>query len=193
MKKKKKKRPMTRASVVAVCVFAAPFLLWGLWSTKKLVGVVLEARAMESWVEVPATIEEVELVSHNTGGGGGRRSSRRSTMWKVDARYTYQFDGQSFKGERVGLHTGSSGDREYHAAVHDELKRHFDEGRRFRCFVNPAAPEDAVLYRELRPKLLALFAIHAVLFSGVGIVLIGSAFYSWRQQQRRPREVDASD
>lgn len=193
MKKKKKKRPMTRASVVAVCVFAAPFLLWGLWSAMKLVGVVLEARAMESWVEVPATIEKVELANHHTGGGGGRRSSPRRTMWKVEARYTYDYEGRAFDGQRVGLHTGSSGDREYHAGVHDELKRHLDERRPFRCFVNPADPNEAVLYRDLRPKLLTLYAVHAVLFSGIATLLMGSAFYSWRKQERRGADIGASD
>ena len=75
----------------------------------------------------------------------------------------YSFDGHSYAGDRVALQSGSDNIGSYHQRVYAELTRYQQSAKPFRCYVNPTAPAESILYRELRWGLVGLhlaFARH---------------------------------
>jgi hypothetical protein len=68
----------------------------------------------------------------------------------------------------------------------DELGRYSGTDRLFRCYVNPANPAEAVLYRDPRPAMLAFIAVFAVLFGAVGGGIVLGAV--WPSASGRGRE-----
>lgn len=118
------------------------------------------------WERVPVRIQHVELVSSR---------SDDSTTYKVAARYTYAFDGQTWHGTRVGYATSSDSLREDHQRVVNELRRVMQRGETYLAWVNPADPQQAFLVRELRWKYLVFMAIFGVVFTlaGAGVIAFG--------------------
>lgn len=190
MKKAKKKKEMTKGAVIAMTLFASPFLLWGIYSAYYFAKTSAEYSDMQTWVEVPATINSAEMVDNRRSRGIGKTKGSSRTMHKVVATYSYEIDGKKYASERVSLYKGSDGDSKHHHSVYDELKRHLDAHRPFRCFVNPDDPQQAVLYRDWRWNVSGLHLMHAVLFGGLGLFLIGSSLYYWRKQERGKRFRD---
>jgi hypothetical protein len=184
--KKKQKKPveMTRGRLIAACLIVSPFLLGGIWAAVRLASVGLDYYAMQSWVESSATIKTADLVSRYGTRGTGRRRSSRRTKWKVLASYSYEYDGRTYLGDRVAIHTGSYGDRSYQQAHYDKLKSHLDKHLPMPCFVNPNDPSESVLFRDIPAEIVGLYAVNAVAFGGVGAVLMGSVLYYGMQRLR---------
>jgi hypothetical protein len=132
-----------------------------------------EHSRMNSWVEVPAVIKKAELE-----GGRGKDDSVKAV-----AEYEYEFGGRKFVGERVGIYEASDNVGKFQHEAYRELKRHLDEGRAFRCFVNPERPGDAILYRQLRWEMLSFNTIFAVAFGSTGLGLMTGALAARRRLQ----------
>jgi len=148
-------------------LFALPFagvgLFMGGWTAKTL----WDYGEMRTWQEVPCTVLEAELESHSDSDGG--------TTYEATARYRYTFDGREYTGTRVALDSGADNIGSFQQDAHDELSKHRQEQRPFRCFVNPEDPAQSVLYRELRFGLLAFKMLFALVFGGAGFgLLVGS-------------------
>jgi len=111
--------------------------------------IVLWQRA-KSWVARPSTILEVDLQS--VPGRRGRKTS------KVVARYRYEFNGVMYENDRVAIFPGSdnSGFPEVMARSLKDARR---QGFNVWCYVNPASPQEALLYRKLRPPILILWLV----------------------------------
>ena len=137
---------------------------------------------MQSWVEVPAIIKQAELK-----GGRGEGDSVQAV-----AVYEYEFGGRKFVGERVGIYDVSDNIGTFQPDAYRELKRHLDEGRAFRCFVNPKKPSEAILYRDLRWEMLAFNTIFAVAFGSVGLGLMTGALAA-RRRLPLAAEVEPSE
>jgi hypothetical protein len=150
--------------------------------------------AARQWVEVPCWIESAELrVSHDD-----------STTYQATASYRYIYQDRAYHGNRVGLSGGSDNIGSFQQRVHRELMQHTGPRQQsaerdpsrigtkpFRCYVNPARPEDAMLYRELRWEMQAFMAIFALTFPAVGAgVMLGG--WSSMRQQRAARLLAAS-
>jgi Protein of unknown function (DUF3592) len=106
--------------------------------------------AMQSWQEVPARIESVEFHTYSIS------ASRRTHV--TTARYQYEFAGRSYHGFKVTW--GNRYDNlPFHENAYRELQDHQQSGVPFRCFVNPHDPEQAILYRQLRPEILVLVTV----------------------------------
>ncbi len=135
---------------------------------------------MQSWVEVPAAIKQVELQSSHCAA----RKSRGSV--KVVAVYEYRFGGQRFKGQRVGIYEGTDNLGSFQSDTFHELKRRLDSKKPYHCYVNPQSPHEAVLDRELRRELLALITLFGAFFGSIGFgLLIGGIVAG----QKMPRVV----
>lgn len=172
---------------IVVVVFGLCFLLPGLF----LGGLYFRGYAKwwdaRGWEEVPCRIESAEL-----------RASRgsKSTTYKVEAVYHYQFQGRSYRSDQVGFSTGSDNVGSYHQRIHREISTYVsgppEDGvaesrstvRTFRCYVNPRHPEEAVLDRGLRWEMQAFMAIFALTFPAVGAGVVVAGFISWRSRRR---------
>lgn len=112
------------------------------------------------WVEVPCWVEHVELKTS--------RGSKGSTTYTVEARYRYDYRGRNYHGERVGLLSGGDNIGDFHQRAYEELRRFEGQEKPFHCLVNPAKPEQAILYRDLRWGLLLLMSAFPMIFTLVG-------------------------
>lgn len=139
------------------------------------------------WDEVPCRIESAEL-----------KSSRgsKSTTYRVEAVYHYQYKGKPYRSDRVDFSTGSDNVGDHHRRVYREISAHIagppengvaesrSPGPMFRCYVNPDNPEDAVLYRDLRWEMQAFLAVFALTFPAVGAGVVAGGIVSARSRRR---------
>ena len=134
---------------------------------------LLDWSAMRSWEEVPA-----ELISVNLWES---RSSDSNSV-EAQATYGYEYGGRPFTGSRVSLHKGSDSVGRFQEDTYRELSSH--RGSTFRCFVNPANPAEAVLYRDLRWELIGFYSIFLVVFGGAGFGFIGLGLFGSKKVKR---------
>ena len=147
---------------------------------------------VRTWVETPCRIESVTVVPND-----------ESTETKATYRYVYA--GRSYLGHRVGVGHGGDNVGNFQQRVAHELKAHVStkpttaeagEGARvFRCFVNPSAPEQAVLYREFRWGLQAMMAAFPLTFPvvGFGVMVAGLMTMRTGRAEQRLREAHPTE
>jgi hypothetical protein len=123
-------------------------------------GAVLKYVEARDWVPVQATVLSTDLhVSHSDDG----------STYRVDATYRYRFDGRDYTATRVSVHGGSDNIGDYHHDWYRRLEHARAYGRSVTAWVNPAAPHEALLDRELRWPLMGFMSIFAVVFTGAGL------------------------
>jgi len=145
------------------------------------------AKAMQSWDEVPARIVECHLER--------RSGSKGSTTYEATATYRYTVNGQERAGHRVALDSGSDNVGSFQHQTHQTLKAAKDSGRALICRVNPADPNDAVLFWKPRPELLLMKKSFAIAFGLVGLLIMCCEIFKGRsrcQDDRRIRMEGAS-
>jgi hypothetical protein len=128
------------------------------------------------WEEVPCWIETAELkTTHNSKGG---------MSYHVDAGYRYEFDRHRYHGDQVSFFGGSDNMGDFQEHAFQQIQAFEGKDRSFHCFVNPAKPEEAVLFRDLRWGLLLTLSIFPTLFPLAGFLIsIGSWVQSRREAQ----------
>jgi hypothetical protein len=154
-------------------LFTLPFAVVGIGATYWAFRTAAQHTQMQSWVAVPAAITRAELK-----GGRGKDDSVQAV-----AEYEYEFGGRKFVGERVGIYESSDNVGSFHRDAYGELKRHLDNGRAFRCFVNPQMPSEAILYRQMRWEMLAFNTVFAATFGSAGLGLLTGALAARRRLQ----------
>jgi hypothetical protein len=165
----------TKLGLGCLLAFALPFALVGVLCG---VGVAFDLwtwQAAQRWVETPAQVLESELKTHDGDD---------SDTYSVVARYRYEFQGKPYEGDRVTLHQESdSGDYNRDRATALEGIR--KAGGKTVCYVNPRDPARAMLYRDLRPGLVAIKLLAALLFGGVGFGLLYAGLYGAKSAKRK--------
>jgi hypothetical protein len=157
-------------------VFSLPFAAAGVGALGMILWSLATWVSVQSWREVPAQIERVNL-DHNRSDDG--------TTYRVEARYSYEWQRGRYEGDRVSLYSASDNVGSFQQRVAAELSEHRDKGIPFRCYVNPDNPEQAVLYRNLRVEILGLMLLVCLLFGGVGFGLLAGTLYGWRTIRQR--------
>jgi hypothetical protein len=166
-------------------LFGLPFLIGGLVLTFLFFNGYRKWLETQSWVETPCWIETAKLeVKRNDG-----------TTYKATATYRYDYQGKTFRGDRVSIYGGSDNVGDFQQEAYRELaqyaeslpdernQRNVNQGNvaPFRCYVNPSAPEQAVIYRTLRWQLQAFMAIFALTFPAIGAGLVFGGFWASRE------------
>ena len=144
-------------------LFGLPFLLVGLGV---LIFSPLETLyrhwASSDWPTVPATLEQLSLKTH---------SGDDSTTYSIEARYRYRFQGQDYVSTRVGYDWGSDNIGSYHSQTVSDLRR--DQGRgQLRAWVNPQAPAESYLRRDLRWPKLVFGTVFGLIFAVAGLAVM---------------------
>jgi Protein of unknown function (DUF3592) len=170
-----KSRISPRKGLGCLLLFALPFAAVGVFMGYRTATALWDFYRMKSWVEVPAELVSVDLESH---------SDSDSTTYRVRARYKYSFEGREYQGDRVGIHGGSDNVGDSHERRYRELARLRKADELARCYVDPARPERAVLYRDLRWELVGFYLIFVVAFGGVGFGLVAGGLYGARKLRR---------
>ena len=156
-----------KGGAVILILFGSVFLAVGVGAAAFSVRTLVRAAAVKSWRETPATVLSCELRRYDDSDGGA--------TYQVEATYQYRVDGVAYTGSRVSLHTGSDNVGDFHQRTYAALQRARDGVEATVCWVNPAAPADAVLVRKLRPEMLGFMQLFVLAFGGAGlaVVLIG--------------------
>jgi hypothetical protein len=157
-----RRRPLQAGSGCLI-LFALPFAAFGMGMGGWLVYTIFAWLSVQGWVETPARIVSTEFKAHHDDDG---------KTYSVTAEYTYVFAGQEYKGSRVGLYTTPDNIGSYHQDVYRELDEHRKSGKPFRCYVNPARPAEAILYRNFRWEMAGFQMIFVLVFGGVGFGLL---------------------
>jgi hypothetical protein len=161
-------------------LFGLPFILAGLaigafsylpsiWSWWSALG----------WEEVPCWIEKAELKTIHSRKGG--------PTYQVNARYLYDFDRHRYHAERVSFFGGSDNMGDFQTKAFQQIKAFEGKERPFRCYVNPAQPETAVLFRDLRWGHLLMISIFPTLFPLAGSLVSTSGWLQSRKAAQTAR------
>lgn len=158
-------RPPSHMGSGCMMLFGLPFIAVGL-----AIGLLLYFPAINlwwsarSWDEVPCWVEKVEMTSSRAKKGG--------VTHRTTASYRYEYDGRRHHGAAVSL-SDDGGDNvgDFQQRAHSQLLPFKGSDRPFRCYVNPAKPEQSVLFRDLRWGLLLLLSLFPMVFSLVGLLV----------------------
>ncbi|WP_442483968.1 DUF3592 domain-containing protein [Aeoliella sp. SH292] len=138
---------------------------------------VVDWSRMQHWVETPARLVALELEGTKT--------------YRIDAEYEYTFAGHEYTSNRVALHFGGDNVGRYQQRRFKELERAKRGGKDIVAYVNPERPSEAVLFRDLRPEMVAFKGVFAVVFGLLGVGgLVGMQFCS-RDLKREMARADA--
>ena len=164
-------------------LFGGAFFTAGMFVTWLYFSGIITWWQVRSWVETPCRIESVKVRSHD-----------EST--ETTASYRYVYEGRSYTGDRVSTGRGGDNVGNFQHRAARELKAHVapkattaeaGEALQFRCFVNPARPEQAVLYREFRWGLQAMMAAFPLTFPVVGLGVLVAGLLTMRSGRTEHR------
>jgi hypothetical protein len=154
-------------------LFALPFAAGGIGIGVWQVCEFIAYFKMQSWVETPAKIVQTKLESSSGGEGG--------TSYQATAEYVYDYGGRRYTGHRVSPHNGSDNIGSFQQNAYQRLKEHQNSGRPFPCYVDPARPAEAVLFRNLRGEMICFKTMFVVIFGGVGLGLLTFSILGYRK------------
>lgn len=147
-------------------------LLAALGGLMGLVGVstVREVEEMRSWIAVPAFVDSVELIENR---------HKRSSTYEVRAAYSYTVKDRVYRASRVSVQSLSDGAGRFNQTTYANLKKLKEAGQPTTCYVNPAMPWQAVLFRGADQGLLLVdMVLAAGGLAGLGMIVL--ACRRWR-------------
>jgi hypothetical protein len=150
------------------------FLLVALSLTWQVVTAVLTASEAQSWMQVEATVDTVELRHHPSDDGEG--------SYSVKVAYRYPWQGQELHGSRVSFRVGAAGPKaEY--ALFNGLEEARVQSRTVPCWVNPKNPNQAVLDRASSSVGAAGPLVGALVLGLAGAGMVFSGLRASRRQR----------
>lgn len=137
-----------------VLIGAGSLFVYYLWGSYE------RASTMDSWVETPCVITSMDV-------DDSELNQRGMTKYVMEVKYAYEFDGQSYSGDRIKrLPTEASDPR--------KLKRHIENykaGTATVCYVDPESPASAVLKRDTKAALYSIWFPGLFIIGGGGMIL----------------------
>ncbi len=148
-------RPKTIVGRIAISAFLFIFLGFGIFFTYLLLHASYESFATRSWDQTPCRVEQSQGVATDDG-------------YALEILYSYEYAGRPYTATTVSRDGGSSSD---YAEVQRLVDR-FAASSEAICYVNPEAPDEAVLTHGGFWMILFLpLPLVFVLIGGGGIIL----------------------
>lgn len=157
-------------------LFALPFFSVGVWMLWSISSTVFNAWQMSDWAPVEARLSTAGYSTHRGDD---------SYTFEAYARYSYEYFGQTFSGDRVSLASGGDNIGDYQQNLGSRLSAAMGRGETITVWVNPDDPSQSIVDRSLRWGLLGFKSIFLFVFGGVGLGLL---IVIWRA----PAEKDAT-
>ncbi len=157
-------------------LFALPFAGVGVFMFHLAFSFTAQWFGARNWVETPAKIVGLELVSETDSEG--------SVHYETLVAYNYTVNGATYQGNRTSISSNDDfGD--FQTKIYDELEPYWLSGDPYRCFVDPDEPGRALLKREFRWGLVFFHLVFVVMFGGVGFGLIFFCLYSMKKERAK--------
>lgn len=153
---------------IFVTLFALPFFGVGVWMLWSVSSTFYDAWRMQAWVQV-----EAQLIR----GGYTTSSGSESDTYSAYAEYAYTLGGETYIGERVSLSDDGDNIGDYQIDMGRRLRNTVSSGKTIVVYVDPDAPQDSIIDRDLRWGLIGFKAIFLFVFGGVGLGLL---IFAWR-------------
>lgn len=150
-----------RDSGVVFLILGVVFLLVGI--PLLIVGGVglYEQHRSGSWKPVPAVVEKVDW--HEEEG-------EDETAYHVTGTYRYDWEGKTYRSDRITFGSGSSSDKSSWQALYNSFKTSRDGGTPITVYVDPVVPENAIANRDITMGMILFSFIGSIFFT------LGSAF-----------------
>lgn len=150
-------------------VFGGIFAAVGLgFLVLQIIPSLLESQKMRNWVATEARVISAKLHENR---------SEDSTTYRVEGRYRYEWQGRQYTGNRIGIHGGSDNIGSYHSKQYAKLQTALSAGKPIVVYVNPEAPNEAIVDRNVRMEMLMFGSLFVVCFGGIGVAII---WWGWR-------------
>lgn len=169
----------TLAGGGCMVLFSLPFAAVGLGCLGYLGYIFYQYAQIQGWEETPATIERAEVVESYDSDGG--------STYRLEAEFSYERDGRLYRSDWVSLFGGSDNLGDWHHDRYAELSPYLGTGREYRCYVDPANPERAILFRELRLGMILFLMLFACIFGSVGFGLMIATLSGIRKISREAK------
>lgn len=128
-----------------------------------------------TWYEVPADIVSLDL-KRNYGDD--------STTYVVKGVYDYQYNGVSYRGNRIALGTSSDNIGDYWQELYDQLRRERRSGS-VTALVNSSNPTEAILDRTYRWEKVGFALIFVMTFCVIG------GFFTWASLRKEDPDTQS--
>ena len=170
-------------------LFALPFFGVGVWMTWSIGSDLTDFFQMKSWEPQQAQLQSAGYESF---------SGDDSNTYEAYARYTYQYGGQTYTNESVGIASGADNIGDYQTDTGNRLSSAMNHGESIVVYVNPLDPQDSIIDRSPRWGLLGFKSIFMLVFGGVGLglmlfVIFGGKSESAKAQNLGPEPWLAND
>jgi hypothetical protein len=161
---------------IFIILFALPFFGVGVWMLFAISSDVFDTWQMQDWQSVEARLSNAGYETH---------SGEDSDTYEAFAVYSYRYQGGEYTNDRIGLTDGADNIGDYQADIGRRLSDTWSRGEPINIYVNPVAPQDSVIDRNLRWGMIGFRAIFVFTFGGIGLGLIILAL-------RTPKPKDAT-
>src|SRR6185312_14434063 len=162
--------PRSGGIVGCIGLFLLPFAAVGTFMFYLILADLHGWFKMQSWVEVPARIVTAKLETHSDSDGG--------TTYKTTAQYEYVYQDKRYTSTRVSRYGGADNIGSFQEDIYYQISPYQNSEKPFRCYVNPSAPQESILYRKARMGMVMFYSIFAFCFGGVSYGIFGGMLLS---------------
>ena len=155
------------AQFIAVCL-----LLTAVYRVGPVVSYISDANRMRDWVEVPATIDDVDYRRQTPDGNS-----------RITASYRYTYDGVDYQGSRVDVANSEEVFGRFQQRLAGELTKHAEDKTPVAAYVNPAQPDEAVLDRRFLWTVLAYRLFLFLILAICGGIMFAAMSYARRRHK----------
>lgn len=135
-------------------IIAGSFFAWRMWLSYE------KAQITRKWTQVPCRISSSKVVSE-------RPTPHTDPAHRVEIRYEYELAGVKHSGTRIRQVEAAPTP---HLDVAQQRQQAFPPGSDQVCYVNPAAPDEAVLQHGSRAALYSIWFPLLFVAGGVGML-----------------------
>jgi hypothetical protein len=150
-------------------VITVAFVIGALPMTKMAFGPLVQSALATQWEPVPAVIQSSVVAVPD----------RRQYL--IEARYQYEWQGTQYSSDSVFFDEMVGVRKSYYHQISRQLLRHKSPENPITAWVNPNAPEQAVLFRHVRwDKFLGNMILFSI-WAGITAVLAGASLAAFRK------------
>ena len=162
---------------IVATLFGMPFFAVGVWMLWSISSGLIDAWEMRAWVQVDARLTRAGYETH---------AGDDSDSHEAYAEYSYSFGGERFTGTRVTIASGADNIGDYQRETGRRLQAALASGGHIVVFVDPEAPDSAIIDPNLRWGLIGFKSIFLLVFGGFGLGLI---IFVWRSAPEKDADL----